>query len=58
MYAYQDLVKARHDDLTRAAAQSRHAAQIRRQRGPRRHRVIAAPLQRLTAALRPRSVSA
>ena len=57
MYAYQDLVKARQDDLMRAAAQSRLAAQIRRQRGPRRHRVIAEPLQRLAAALRPRSVS-
>jgi hypothetical protein len=58
MYAYQDLVKARHDDLMRAAAQSRLGTQIRRQHGLRRHRVIAAPLQRLAAALRPRSVSA
>ena len=46
MYANQYLIKARHDDLMRAAAQARLAAQARRARGPRRRHVIAAPILR------------
>jgi hypothetical protein len=46
MYANQYLVKARHDDLMRAAAQSRLAAQASRARGPRRRQLIAAPILR------------
>lgn len=57
MYAHEYLVKARHDDLMRAAAQYRLAAQIRRSRGPRRHHVIAAPVRRL-ARLRPHKFAA
>ena len=56
MYAHEYLVKARHDDLMRAAAQYRLAAQIRRSRGPRPHHVIA-PVRRL-ARLRPHKVAA
>jgi len=50
MYDYDYLVKARHDDLMRAAAKHRLIAQARRARGPRRYRLIAAqtwPLARL-----------
>ena len=57
MYAHEYLAKARHDDLMRAAAQYRLAAQIRRSRGTRPHHVIAAPVRRL-ARLRPHKVAA
>jgi hypothetical protein len=46
MYANQYLVKARHDDLMRAAAQARLAAQARRAHGPRRRHLVAAPILR------------
>jgi len=45
MYVYDYLVQARHHDLMQAAAQSRLAAQGRRQHG--RHHAIAAPKRRL-----------
>ena len=57
MYAHDYLVKARHDDLMRAAAQSRLAAQARRARRPRRHAAIAVPARRL-ARLRKRILAA
>ena len=57
MYAHECLVRARHDDLLRAAAQYRLAAQVRRSRGPRPHQVIAAPGRRL-ARLRRHKVPA
>jgi len=47
MYVHDYLVKARHDDLMRSAAQSRLAAQTRRAHRPQRHRVITAPIARL-----------
>ena len=47
MYVHDYLVKARHDDLTRGAAQSRLAAHARRAHRPPRHRVIAGPVARL-----------
>jgi hypothetical protein len=47
MHANHYLMKALHDDRMRAAAQFRLAAQARRARGPRRRRVIAAPILRL-----------
>ena len=50
------LVQARHDDLMRAAARSRVAAEIRRSRGPRRSRLITEPLRRL-AGIRPRKAA-
>ena len=57
MYLHEYLIKARHDDLMRAAAQSRLAAQARRARRPRRHAAIAAPARRL-ARLRQRILAA
>jgi hypothetical protein len=48
MYAYDYLVKARHDDLLRAAAQHRLAAQARQGRPARRHHAMAAPVRRLS----------
>jgi hypothetical protein len=57
MYAHEYLLKARHDDLMRAAVQYRLAAQVPRSRGPRRHHVIVAPVRRL-ARLRPHKVAA
>lgn len=50
------LARARQDDLIRAAAQSRIAAEIRRSRGPRRYRLIAEPVRRL-AGIRPRKAA-
>lgn len=47
MYAHDYLVKARHDDLIRAAAQARLAAQARRARRPQRHQLFAAAGRRL-----------
>ncbi len=57
MYVHDCLVKARHDDLMRAAAQSRLAVQTKRAHRPRRHRVIAAPTRRL-ALIRLRKATA
>ena len=57
MYAHDYLVKARHDDRIRAAAQARLAAQARRARRPQRHQLIAAPERRL-ARLRPHRAAA
>ena len=54
MYLHEYLIKARQDDLMRAAAQSRLAAQTRR---PRRHAAITAPARRL-ARLRQRILPA
>jgi len=48
MYAHDYLVKARHDDLMRTAAQARLAVQARRARRPRHHAVIAIPAPHLT----------
>ncbi len=48
MYAHDYLVKARHDDLMRTAAQARLAAQARRARRRRHHAVIAIPARHLT----------
>lgn len=58
MYVVHDyLVKARHDELMRAAAESRLAAQARRTRRPRARRVIPALAWRL-AFVRPRKATA
>jgi hypothetical protein len=46
------LARARQDDLMRAAAQFRGAAEIRRLRGPRRYHLITGPVRRL-AGVRP-----
>ena len=54
MYAHDYLLKARHDDLMRAAARDRLAAQGGRPRAPRRHQVLTAPV-RLQAGIRARS---
>jgi hypothetical protein len=51
MYTYDYLVQARHDDLMRAAARHRPAAQALRARAPRRRRVTTAPA-RLLAGVR------
>ena len=48
MYVHDCLVKARHDDLMRTAAQSRLAAQARRVRRQRHHAIIAIPARHLT----------
>jgi hypothetical protein len=55
MYLHYQLVKARHDDMLRAAAQHRLAAQARQARIIRRPRAMAAPARRL-AALRLRKL--
>lgn len=57
MYVHDCLMKARHDDLMRAAARSRLAAQTERAHRPRRHRVIAVPIGHL-ALIRPRKATA
>jgi hypothetical protein len=49
MYVHYQLIKARHDDLLRAAARDRLAAQARRTRTPRPHHATAAPAWRLAA---------
>jgi hypothetical protein len=56
-YLHRCLVKARHEDLIRATARSRLAAQARRAHGPHRRRVVTAPLAHL-ALLRPRKATA
>ena len=55
MYTHGYLVQARHDDLMRAAAGSRLAAQARRARAPRRQHMITAPA-RLLAGVRARRI--
>jgi hypothetical protein len=55
MYTSYQLMKARHDDMLRAAAQHRLAAQARQARATRRPRAAAAPARRL-AALRLRKL--
>jgi hypothetical protein len=46
MCVHYQLIKARHDDLLRAAARDRLAAQARRARTQRPHRMVAAPARR------------
>jgi hypothetical protein len=55
MYVHYQLMKARHDDLLRAAARDRLAAQARRARSPRPHHPKAAPARR-TAVMRLRQL--
>lgn len=55
MYAHDYLVKARHDDLMRAAARYRLAAQVRQARAPRRRQLTAAPVW-LLAGIRAQSI--
>jgi hypothetical protein len=55
MYMSYLLMKARHDEMLRAAAQHRLAAQPRQTHITRRPRAIAAPARRL-AAVRPRKL--
>ena len=55
MYAHDYLLKARHDDLMRAAARDRLAAQGGRPRAPRRHLVLTAPVP-LLAGIRAWSI--
>ena len=57
MYVHDYLVKDRHDELMRAAAQSRLAARTRRTHRPRPRRLIAAPAWCL-AFVRPRKATA
>jgi hypothetical protein len=49
MHVHYQLMKARQDELLRAAARDRLAAQARRARPPRRHRPISEPLRRPAA---------
>jgi hypothetical protein len=49
MSVHYQLKKARQDELLRAAARGRLAAQARRARPPRPHHPIAAPVRRLAA---------
>ena len=49
MYVHYQLMKARQDELLRAAARDRLAAQARRARPPRPHHPITAPARRLAA---------
>jgi len=51
MYVHDSFVKARHDDLIRAAARARRARRVRRHRG------IPAPIERL-ALIHPRKATA
>jgi hypothetical protein len=55
MYVHDQLMKARHDDLLRAAARGRLAAQARRAHTPRPHHPKAAPARR-PAVLRLRQI--
>ena len=57
MYVHDYLVKDRHDELMRAAAQSRLAARTRRTHRPRPRRLIAAPAWCL-AFVHPRKATA
>ena len=49
MYIHDQLMKARHDDLLRAAARDRRAARARRASPPRRHHPVAAQARWLAA---------
>jgi hypothetical protein len=49
MYLHYQLMKARQDELLRAAARDRLAAQTRRARPPRPHHLISEPLRRPAA---------
>ena len=49
MYVHNQLMKARQDDLLRAAARDRLAAQARRARSPRHHHLVATPVRRRAA---------
>ena len=49
MYAHYELMKARHDDLTRTAAQRRLVAEVRRSRAPRRPQLATAPARLLAS---------
>ena len=49
MYLHYQLAKARQDELLRAAARDRLAAQARRARTPRRRHLVAAPVRRRAA---------
>jgi hypothetical protein len=55
MYVHDQLMKARQDDLLRAAARDRLTAQARRARSPRRHHLVTAPMRR-RAAVRLRQI--
>jgi hypothetical protein len=46
MYVHDQLMKARHDEMLRVAAQQRLATQARRARTPRRYRLVTAPARR------------
>jgi hypothetical protein len=46
MYVHDQLMKARHDEMLRVAAQQRLAAQARRARTTRRYRLVTAPARR------------
>ena len=50
MYLHYQLMKARQDELLRAAARDRRAAQARRARPPRPHRPITVSMRHLAAA--------
>ncbi len=52
MYVHDQLVKAPRDDLLRAAARDRLAAQARRARSPRHHHLVATPVRRPAVRLR------
>ncbi len=47
MHIHHQLINARHDELLRAAAGNRLAAQARRARGPRPHHARATPARQL-----------
>ena len=49
MYIHDQLMKARHDDLLRAAACDRRVARARRASPPRGHHPVAAPARWLAA---------
>ena len=55
MYAHYELMKARYDDLTRAAARRRLIAEVRRSRVPRRPQ-LATARARLLASERAQSI--
>jgi hypothetical protein len=46
MYVHDQLMKARHDEMLRVAAQHRLAARARRAQTPRPHHTEAAPARR------------
>jgi hypothetical protein len=46
MYVHDQLMKARHDEMLRVAAQQRLAAKARRAHTTRRYRLVTAPARR------------